>query len=97
MHMYACICMYVHVCICMCVCMCVLCMHVCMYVYVCMHSCIHVYVCIIHVGKYPGEMSYPKREGELSGGKLSYTQPDLCRLQNSVVDRLSSHSDTILC
>src|SRR6218665_994046 len=70
MYMYACVymhvyvCMYMYVCICMCVCMCVyVCVYVCMYVYVCV--CIHVYVCMHNIlgGNYPGEMSYPKREG----------------------------------
>src|SRR6218665_946126 len=67
-YMYACICMHVYVCIsvhmyvCMYVC---ICMRVCMYMCVC----IHVYVCMHNIwgGIVRGEMSYPKREGELSG------------------------------
>src|SRR6218665_375288 len=43
------------------------CIHTDVYVlYVCI--CMSVYVCIIYGGIVRGEMSYPKREGELSGG-----------------------------
>src|SRR6218665_1396608 len=56
--MYVCICMYVCVCICVYVCI-----YVCVYAYyvcVCMHNIL---------GDCPREeISYPKREGELSGG-----------------------------
>src|SRR6218665_3715630 len=64
--MYACICMHVYVCMYMYVCICVcICMHVCMYMCVC----IHVYVCMHNIwGELSGELSYPKREGELSEG-----------------------------
>src|SRR6218665_380859 len=56
MYLYVCICVYMYVCICMRVCM-----------YMCV--CIHVYLCMHNIwGNCPGEMSYPKREGELSGG-----------------------------
>src|SRR6218665_1355066 len=76
MYMYACICMHV---LCMYVCMYMyiyicICMYVCVYVcgYVCMCMCVYaymyMYVCIIYWGNCPGEMSYPKREGELSEG-----------------------------
>ena len=61
--MYVCICVYMYVCMYVCICM-----HICMYVYVCV--CIHVYVCMHNIwGNCLGGMSYPKREGELSGGK----------------------------
>src|SRR6218665_1383646 len=53
MYMYACICMYMYVCICM---------YVRVYAYMCMH------VCITYWGNCPGEMSYPKREGNCPGG-----------------------------
>ena len=60
------VCMYVYVCICMCVYVCV---YVCMYVCVCLCVCMHVYVCMHNIlGELSGGMSYPKREGELSGG-----------------------------
>src|SRR6218665_4138246 len=70
-YMYACIYMHVYVCMYMCVYVCV---YVCAYLYACMYVCICVYaymlmyVCIIYGGIVPGEMSYQKREGELSGG-----------------------------
>jgi len=45
-------------------------MYVCMYI--CMYMCVYVYmymyVCIIYWGNCLGKTSYPKREGELSGG-----------------------------
>src|SRR6218665_2082672 len=72
MYMYVCICMYVYVCLYVCVCVYV-CVYVCMYVCVCvcMHTCVCMYVCITYWGRNcPGEMSYPKREGELSGGVI---------------------------
>src|SRR6218665_2283541 len=68
MYMYACIYMYVYVCMYMYVCMYVcICMCVCMYVYVCV--CIHVYWGELS-GELSGGMSFPKREGELSGGEI---------------------------
>src|SRR6218665_2362462 len=69
MYMYACICMHVYVCMYVYVCSYV-CMYVCMYVYVCV--CIHLYVCMHNIlGELSGgEMSSPKREGELSGGVI---------------------------
>src|SRR6218665_4154398 len=71
--MYACICMYVYVCMYMYACICMymyVCICICVYAYMCM------YVCITYWGELSGGMSYPKREGELSGwvivrGKLS--------------------------
>src|SRR6218665_1836051 len=67
-YMYACICMRVYLCVCMFVCM-----YVCMYI--CVYAYMYMYVCIIHMyvgwGIVRGEMSYPKWEGELSGGELS--------------------------
>ena len=71
MYMYLCICMYVYVCVYVCVYMYVQTLeNVCMYVYVCV--CIHVCVCMHNIlgGIVRGEMSYPKREGELSGGVI---------------------------
>src|SRR6218665_1208439 len=65
MYMCAYICMYMYVCMYVCICMCVY-----MYVCVCVFVCIHVYVCMHNIleGIARGEMSYPKREGELSRG-----------------------------
>src|SRR6218665_4153346 len=89
MYMYACIYMYVYVCMYMYVCMYVcICMCVCMYVYVCV--CIHVYWGELS-GELSGGMSFPKREGnclgvklsggivrgELSRGELSYTRTEV--------------------
>src|SRR6218665_420577 len=58
--MYVCVCMYVYVRMYVYVC---ICMRVCMYVY---NLCLFPNTCL--GGKCPGEMSYSKREGELSGG-----------------------------
>src|SRR6218665_1524006 len=63
MYMYACICMHVYVCMYVYVCV-----YVCMYMYVCVYAYMCMYLCITYWGNCPGEMSYPKREGELSGG-----------------------------
>src|SRR6218665_2276013 len=61
MYMYVCLYMYVGIC-----------MHVYVCMYVCMYMCVYaymyMYVCIIYGGIVRWEMSYPKREGELSGG-----------------------------
>src|SRR6218665_3044948 len=57
--------MYMYVCICMCVYVCV---YVYMYVYVRVYAYMCMYVCVTYWGDCSGEMSYPKREGELSGG-----------------------------
>src|SRR6218665_1565888 len=64
MYMYVCVCMYMYVCMYVCICMCVCtCMCMCVYAYMCMYICITYWGGIVR-----GEMSYPKQEGELSGG-----------------------------
>ena len=69
LYVYVCIyvCMYIYVCIWMCM---YVYMYMCLYVCVCVYAYMYnVYLCMQNIlGELSGGMSYPKREGELSGG-----------------------------